>query len=71
MLESDAKKAYPPCPNCGGESARIVYGLPDPSALEEGSDFRKRIDAGEITLGGCVVEAEKWFCRECKCRWTP
>ena len=71
MLESDAKKANPSCPNCGRESARIVYGLPDPSALEEGSDFRKRIDAGEITLGGCVVEAEKWFCRECKYRWAP
>ena len=38
------------CPNCGSSNiAKIIWGLPDFT-----EELQKRIDAGEIVLGGCI-----------------
>lgn len=68
-------RGHPPCPKCGGASARIAYGLiyppsADDRKMQPDTDrFWKRVHAGEIVLGGCVIGSEKWKCHECEHRW--
>ena len=61
MTEKTGK--HPACPKCGSEQVvPIAYGLPGPEMSEEA-------DRGEIELGGCVVQRERWFCKACGHRW--
>jgi hypothetical protein len=53
------------CVQCGShEVIPIVYGLPDAELLEQA-------EAGEIWLGGCVVEEDSpvWHCSDCGHEW--
>jgi hypothetical protein len=55
------------CPRCNsGRVAAILYGLPD-----FGDELDRRLEAGEIVLGGCVVHRDDpaWHCRDCEHRW--
>jgi hypothetical protein len=55
------------CPKCASkEVAPIMYGYPaDMDAA------MKAVDAGEVSLGGCVIEedAPAWRCRSCHNGW--
>jgi hypothetical protein len=58
--QSRGRRKYPRCPVCGGESAKIVYGLiPAPSPEEE----------ADLVLGGCQPGPWNWECKECEHRW--
>lgn len=62
------KRTPPNCPKCGSTSiASIAYGLVD---LDE--QLQQRIDAGEIVLGGCVIEpdSKSWRCNDCRHRFS-
>ncbi len=51
------------CPQCGGDSvATILWGYP---AFNDA--LRKKIDSGEIHLGGCIVteESPRYHCNQC------
>lgn len=52
------------CPQCGGDSLHIVYGLPAPDAFEAE-------ERGEIRLGGCCVDGDSpdRECTRCGFRW--
>ena len=53
------------CAQCGShEVMPIVYGLPGPELLEQA-------EAGEVWLGGCVVEEDSpvWHCGDCGHEW--
>jgi hypothetical protein len=55
------------CPACGAEQiARIQYGLP----LFD-KKLRRKLDAGDVVLGGCVVVDGDplWECLACRHRW--
>ena len=53
------------CPNCGsGNIAKIIWGLPDFTV-----ELQKRIDAGEIVLGGCIPGKGDFECKECGLRF--
>ena len=52
------------CPSCGASPvATIMYGLPDCS-----EELFKKMLAGEIVSGGCIVmdDAPLWQCLKCK-----
>jgi len=50
-----------PCPVCGSRSvAKILYGEPDLS-----EDLMRRVGSGEVTLAGCIVWPERWYCNKC------
>lgn len=48
------------CPRCGSRVIPIRYGLPP-------SEWIEPFEAGEFTLGGCVVSDDdpKWRCPDC------
>jgi predicted RNA-binding Zn-ribbon protein involved in translation (DUF1610 family) len=51
------------CPNCGARNlAKILYGYP---IYDE--EMRKKIDDGEICVGGCceLEDGAKYMCNEC------
>jgi hypothetical protein len=51
------------CPKCSSTRvARIQYGYP---VISE--EDRRKIDAGEIILGGCFISGDdpKWECADC------
>jgi hypothetical protein len=53
------------CVQCGSQEViPIVYGLPDAELLEQA-------EAGEVSLGGCVVEEDSpvWHCSDCGHEW--
>jgi hypothetical protein len=55
------------CPKCGSERvADILYVLPIFS-----DELERKLDAGEVVLGGCVVTGDdpSWHCVECGHRW--
>lgn len=55
------------CPRCGSRDvARILWGLPAYSA-----EMKRELDAGELTLGGCVIsESNPLFaCNACRGRF--
>jgi (p)ppGpp synthase/HD superfamily hydrolase len=55
----------PDCEQCGaGDVVPIQYGLPGPELFELS-------EAGEVEIGGCVVDNEvpDWACRICGHRW--
>lgn len=55
------------CPDCGsGKVARILYGLP-----EFDDELERKIEAGEVVLGGCVITGDDpTRCYlECRHRW--
>ena len=54
------RRKYPRCPVCGGESAKIVYGLIPPPSPEEEAD---------MVLGGCQPDPARWECKECENSW--
>lgn len=50
------------CPQCGSTRiARILYGLPDHTALQDDLEHKR------IVLGGCLVYDDNpvWRCTEC------
>ena len=53
------------CPSCGSpDVARIVYGMPDPSAMEAA-------ERGEVAIGGCCITVSEngdWAMPELRCR---
>lgn len=59
----------PPCPRCGsGDVVEVVYGYPLPSTAA-------RARAGQIFLGGCLVDfdnenEERARCRVCDHEWS-
>ncbi len=56
------------CPNCEADSiAKILYGMVSP--CDEG--LNKKLDAGEIFLGGCCIEKDspQWHCNSCNHEW--
>ncbi|MBB3048916.1 hypothetical protein FHR99_003190 [Litorivivens lipolytica] len=65
------KNNYPPtceedCPNCHGKNiAYISYGLPNMDLA------RPLIEAGRISLGGCIVgpNSKEWHCNDCGAEW--
>ena len=55
------------CHKCGStDIAEILWGMPAQS-----EELFRALDAGEITLGGCVVEedAPRWECANCGHKW--
>jgi hypothetical protein len=55
------------CPDCGSDRvASILYGLPGFTG-----DLKRRLDAGEVILGGCCVSDYDpiWQCIKCQHRW--
>ncbi len=53
------------CGECGSHDVvPIVYGLPGPELIEQA-------EAGEVVLGGCVVEdgSPVWHCNGCGYEW--
>ena len=51
------------CPQCHSPNfLRIAYGLPTEETL-------KRAQAGEFTLGGCILGDALWRCKACGLRW--
>ena len=68
------------CPSCGSiKIATIVYGTPvylEPKVyyLNTFSDFQlhpdivKKIESGEIELGGCIIsdKSPSWRCKDCR-----
>jgi hypothetical protein len=56
-------KAPERCPKCGGPVTPIVYGLPT-------EEMGRRAKAGEIVLGGCMVDEKSptWLCGNCGAR---
>jgi hypothetical protein len=55
------------CPECGSEKvASILYGLP---MFDE--ELERRLNAGEVVLGGCCVLGDDplWQCMECRHSW--
>lgn len=52
------------CPSCGQATvATVFYGLPDFN-----DEFERKLDAGEITIGGCISEPyidPAWHCTHC------
>ncbi|QEH38599.1 hypothetical protein OJF2_72030 [Aquisphaera giovannonii] len=51
------------CPRCGSRKlATILWGLP---AFDD--ELERRLDAGEVVLGGCCVTDDDpvWECTEC------
>jgi hypothetical protein len=59
----------PPCPMCGGASARVTYGYPlmtDEMSLR----WLLPILAKEATWShGCVLAGERWECNVCRHEW--
>ena len=53
------------CPKCGSEKiASILWGYP-----VFNDELNKQLDAGEVRLGGCVIDfnkAHSWECRSCR-----
>ena len=53
----------PACPDCGFRVAvPICYGFPD-------EELQAAAGAGQVVLGGCVVEAAEWYCPGCRLAW--
>jgi len=53
------------CPNCGSSNiAKIIWGLPDFT-----EELQKRIDAGEVVLGGCIPGRGDYECNVCGTRF--
>jgi hypothetical protein len=53
------------CAECGSTHAvPIVYGLPGP-------ELQAQAEAGEVILGGCVVDDDSpvWHCGDCGYEW--
>ena len=50
-----------PCPECGGPTKPIVYGLPGP-------ELERRARLGHVVLGGCCVSdlSPTHFCPTCR-----
>ena len=50
-----------PCPECGGPTKPIVYGLPGP-------ELERRAQLGHVVLGGCCVSklSPTHFCPACR-----
>lgn len=49
------------CPHCGGRMVPIVYGEPS-------EELWKKAEAGEVALGGCLIDVEgnpEWECNKC------
>jgi hypothetical protein len=59
----------PPCPLCGGKSARLVYGLFFYGTDDMPPALLNELRSGEARLGGCVVGPELWHCNSCDHRW--
>ena len=58
------------CPKCGADSiAEILYGMVSPCD----KDLNKKLNAGKIILGGCLVHTDKenpqWYCNNCNHKW--
>ena len=56
--------ANPICPRCGSaNTAKILYGM-----LSFSEKLEKKLDAGEIVLGGCMVHERqpRFWCNACK-----
>lgn len=54
------------CPRCGGKLVRIVWGMPDPTLMDEA-------ERGQVAIGGCCVPGpdEPSPFKECReCGWT-
>ncbi|MCL1831070.1 MAG: hypothetical protein FWG21_06530 [Oscillospiraceae bacterium] len=52
------------CPSCGSyEIAKILYGLP-----YFNDDLKKKLEAKEIVLGGCIVYEgnPEFYCNSCE-----
>ena len=61
-MEEESKER---CPNCGStNTAKIIWGLPDFT-----EELQKRIDAGELVLGGCIPGRGDYECNECRMRF--
>ena len=47
----------PVCPICGKNDMvkEIIYGYPS-------SDILEKVVSGNVILGGCVIQAERYFC---------
>lgn len=57
----------PVCPECGSKNvAYIIYGYPMPEEYYSAA-FRQKLENGEITFGGCVIDLDspKWQCNDC------
>jgi hypothetical protein len=57
------------CPACGSPRvAKILYGKPKYTP-----ELIKRVEAGEITYGGCVIKDDQpfWKCVECLIKIYP
>ena len=56
------------CKRCGSRSvAEIVYGyLPEPD-----DEFKKELDSGKVTMGGCGYSdiSPRWECNDCSFQW--
>jgi hypothetical protein len=55
----------PPCPRCGRRVARLVYGR-----VRRSAELQRALDAGEVVLAGCVIEAHRWACPGGGARYT-
>ncbi len=68
--EQEGENPNPPCPQCGGDSARISYGYPLPPEQMLVRDWLRML-AGEITSShGCVVYFDiVWHCNDCGHEW--
>lgn len=64
LMPAKLPKPTPACPQCNRDDhvVPLVYGLPGEETMELG---RRRT----VVLGGCIIQAENWFCKECKKRF--
>ncbi|MBA9002624.1 hypothetical protein [Thermomonospora cellulosilytica] len=63
-IETPGEDGHPLCPRCGCRVAPLMYGFPVRS-----EELKRALDAGEIVLGGCVVESARWGCTWCPAKY--
>ncbi len=54
------------CPMCGGDPARVAYGM-----VAMTDELKKKMKRGKVALGGCTIfpESPKWVCNKCGYGW--
>ena len=62
QAEKFRQQKKPSCPGCDSNSSvvPILYGLMEDEAA------RQYVQLDACILGGCVVQEEKWHCKECE-----
>ena len=58
------RRAPAACPECGGRSIPIGYGLPGP-------DMFGAAERGELHIGGCTPDLRRWHCTGCEAKFFP